>query len=94
MGERYTHAAMLRGMQAKFPQEASTSQLYHLAQGVAPVWTVDAVSDIILLWPKTRAAYLKYLPARCRHYRTQGRAHRFGIILIQKDSFKGIGPST
>ncbi len=43
---------------------------------------------------KTRAAYLKYLPARCRHYRTQGRAHRFGIILIQKDSFKGIGPST
>ncbi len=43
---------MLRGMQAKFPQEASTSQLYHLAQGVAPVWTVDAVSDIILLWPK------------------------------------------
>ncbi len=57
-------------------------------------WTVDAVSDIILLWPKTRAAYLKYLPARCRHYRTQGRAHRFGIILIQKDSFKGIGPST
>ncbi len=28
---------MLRGVQAKFPQEASTSQLYHLAKGVAPV---------------------------------------------------------
>ncbi len=45
-GERYTHATMLRGVQAKFPQEASTCQRYHLAQGVAPV-EVDAVSDII-----------------------------------------------
>ncbi len=36
-GERYTHATMLRGVQAQFTQEASNSQLYHLAQGVAPV---------------------------------------------------------
>ncbi len=48
-GERYTHAAMLRGVQANVVQRRALSQLYQ-ARGVAP-GTVDAVSDITF-WPK------------------------------------------
>ncbi len=43
--ERYTHAAILRGVQANVAQRRALSQLYQ-AEGVAP-GTVDAVSDII-----------------------------------------------
>ncbi len=38
-GERYTHATMLRGVQANFAKKAALSQLYQ-AKGVAP-GTVD-----------------------------------------------------
>ncbi len=52
-GERYTHAAMLRGVQANVAQRRALSQMYQ-AKGVAP-GTVDAVSDITL--GQSRAAY-------------------------------------
>ncbi len=45
-GERYTHAGMLRGVQANVVQRRALSQLYQ-AKGVAH-GTVDAVSDITL----------------------------------------------
>ncbi len=51
---------MLRGVQVKFPQEASTVNSTIWLREL-PLWTVDAVSDIIPFGQKARAAYLTYL---------------------------------
>ncbi len=53
------------------------SQLYQ-AKGVA-LGRLMAVSDIIPFGQKPELHTLKHLPARCRDYRTQGRAQRHGI---------------
>ncbi len=53
------------------------SQLYQ-AKGVVP-GTVDGCQWPYPLRPKTRTAYRKTLPVRCRDNRTQGRAQRLGI---------------
>ncbi len=64
------------------------SQLYQ-AKGVAP-GTVDGCQWHYPLRPKTRAAYPKHLPARCRD--TGPRVELKGLE-SEKDSFKGIWPS-
>ncbi len=77
-GERYTHAAMLRGVQANFAKKASTKPTL---PGLPP-GRLMAVSDIIPYGQKPELHTLKSLPAGCRNYRTQGRAQRSGIRTI------------